>query len=188
MSDRLGSVRAPTADEPSRRLLAGGPKGLEAREKKEATVDRDKMLDVTLQQIEKQFGKGAVMKLGRASGGSRGIGDPHGVARARPGARHRGRAPRSHHGSLRARGLGQDNGVSAHHRRGAGQRRHRRVHRRRARARPHLCARARGEHRRAARLPARLRRAGARDRRHARALGGARPRRHRLGRGAGSTR
>jgi recombination protein RecA len=27
-------------------------------------VDRDKMLDVTLQQIEKQFGKGAVMKLG----------------------------------------------------------------------------------------------------------------------------
>jgi recombination protein RecA len=32
--------------------------------KKEAAVDRDKMLDVTLQQIEKQFGKGAVMKLG----------------------------------------------------------------------------------------------------------------------------
>jgi recombination protein RecA len=31
---------------------------------KEGTVDRDKMLDVTLQQIEKQFGKGAVMKLG----------------------------------------------------------------------------------------------------------------------------
>ena len=26
--------------------------------------DRDKMLDVTLTQIEKQFGKGAVMKLG----------------------------------------------------------------------------------------------------------------------------
>jgi recombination protein RecA len=35
-----------------------------ARGKKEAAVDRDKMLDVTLQQIEKQFGKGAVMKLG----------------------------------------------------------------------------------------------------------------------------
>jgi recombination protein RecA len=31
---------------------------------KEGNVDRDKMLDVTLQQIEKQFGKGAVMKLG----------------------------------------------------------------------------------------------------------------------------
>ena len=27
-------------------------------------MDRDKMLDVTLTQIEKQFGKGAVMKLG----------------------------------------------------------------------------------------------------------------------------
>jgi recombination protein RecA len=34
------------------------------RDAKEGTVDRDKMLDVTLQQIEKQFGKGAVMKLG----------------------------------------------------------------------------------------------------------------------------
>jgi recombination protein RecA len=32
--------------------------------RKEGLVDRDKMLDVTLQQIEKQFGKGAVMKLG----------------------------------------------------------------------------------------------------------------------------
>ena len=70
MSDRLGNVRAPTADEPVRRLLAGGPKGLEAREKKEATVDRDKMLDVTLQQIEKQFGKGAVMKLGEHPAGA----------------------------------------------------------------------------------------------------------------------
>jgi recombination protein RecA len=34
------------------------------REQREAAVDREKMLDVTLQQIEKQFGKGAVMKLG----------------------------------------------------------------------------------------------------------------------------
>jgi recombination protein RecA len=62
-------VRLPSADEPVRRLPAGGPKGLEAREKKEATVDRDKMLDVTLQQIEKQFGKGAVMKLGEHPAG-----------------------------------------------------------------------------------------------------------------------
>src|SRR2546428_280682 len=31
---------------------------------KEDWVDRDKVLDVTLQQIEKQFGKGAVMRLG----------------------------------------------------------------------------------------------------------------------------
>jgi recombination protein RecA len=33
-------------------------------------MDRDKMLDVTLQQIEKQFGKGAVMKLGEHPMGS----------------------------------------------------------------------------------------------------------------------
>ena len=63
MSDPLASVRVPTGDELARHLLAGGPRGQRAREK-EATVDRDKMLDVTLQQIEKQFGKGAVMKLG----------------------------------------------------------------------------------------------------------------------------
>src|SRR5207344_1577203 len=34
------------------------------RDRKEDRVDRDKMLDVTLQQIEKQHGKGAVMRLG----------------------------------------------------------------------------------------------------------------------------
>jgi len=36
----------------------------QGRDRKEDRVDRDKMLDVTLQQIEKQHGKGAVMKLG----------------------------------------------------------------------------------------------------------------------------
>ncbi|TMK94193.1 MAG: hypothetical protein E6G37_04125, partial [Actinobacteria bacterium] len=34
------------------------------RGRKGDRVDRDKMLEVTLQQIEKQHGKGAVMKLG----------------------------------------------------------------------------------------------------------------------------
>ena len=70
MSDRLGSVRLPTGDELARHLLADGPKGRQPREDKEATVDRDKMLDVTLQQIEKQFGKGAVMKLGEHPAGT----------------------------------------------------------------------------------------------------------------------
>ena len=69
MSDPLGSVRSPTGDALARHLLAGGPRGQTAREK-EATVDRDKMLDVTLQQIEKQFGKGAVMKLGEHPAGA----------------------------------------------------------------------------------------------------------------------
>jgi len=69
MSDPLASVRVPTGDELARHLLAGGPRGQRAREK-EARVDRDKMLDVTLQQIEKQFGKGAVMKLGEHPAGA----------------------------------------------------------------------------------------------------------------------
>jgi recombination protein RecA len=59
MSDQLGSVHVPLGSELDRHLLAGG-----SRSQKEDMVDRDKMLDVTLQQIEKQFGKGAVMKLG----------------------------------------------------------------------------------------------------------------------------
>jgi recombination protein RecA len=48
-----------------RHLPAGG-----TADQKGATVDRDKMLDVTLQQIEKQFGKGAVMKLGEHPAGA----------------------------------------------------------------------------------------------------------------------
>ena len=148
-------------------------------------MDRDKMLDVTLQQIEKQFGKGAVMKLGEHSMGA-GISVIPTGSLALDIALGVGGIPRGRdRRGLRARGLGQDHGLPAHHRRGAAEGRHRGVHRRRARARPHLRPRARGQHRRAARLPARLRRAGARDRRHARALGRARPRRHRLGRRAG---
>ena len=49
-----------------RRHLPAG----ETAVQKEGTVDRDKMLDVTLQQIEKQFGKGAVMKLGEHPAGA----------------------------------------------------------------------------------------------------------------------
>jgi recombination protein RecA len=47
-------------DERRRILLTGEPRG----HKEDSGMDREKMLDVTLQQIEKQFGKGAVMKLG----------------------------------------------------------------------------------------------------------------------------
>src|ERR671935_607633 len=57
MSEVLDSVRA------LERALSRPPSG-RGRGTKEGNVDRDKMLDVTLQQIEKQFGKGAVMKLG----------------------------------------------------------------------------------------------------------------------------
>jgi recombination protein RecA len=58
MSDSLAKLPALVGEEALRRMAD------RARGKKEAAVDRDKMLDVTLQQIEKQFGKGAVMKLG----------------------------------------------------------------------------------------------------------------------------
>jgi recombination protein RecA len=49
---------------PSRVGALSRPPSGWVRDTKEGDVDRDKMLDVTLQQIEKQFGKGAVMKLG----------------------------------------------------------------------------------------------------------------------------
>jgi len=70
MSELLGSVRVPTGDGLARHLLAGGRRGRRPGDNKEETVDRDKMLDVTLQQIEKQFGKGAVMKLGEHPAGT----------------------------------------------------------------------------------------------------------------------
>ena len=59
MSEPLGKVSA-MGDERRRILLTGEPRG----HKEDKAMDREKMLDVTLQQIEKQFGKGAIMKLG----------------------------------------------------------------------------------------------------------------------------
>jgi recombination protein RecA len=70
MSERLGTVRLPTGNDLARHLLADGQRGRKPSDEKEAMVDRDKMLDVTLQQIEKQFGKGAVMKLGEHPAGT----------------------------------------------------------------------------------------------------------------------
>src|SRR6187399_1847406 len=68
MSDPRDSVRPPDQEELSRavaRWAREDPQGQKGRGTKEASrMDRDKMLDVTLTQIEKQFGKGAVMKLG----------------------------------------------------------------------------------------------------------------------------
>src|SRR3712207_3530809 len=58
MSEPTATVRVPPLD-----VLTRAPSGW-GRDPKEDHVDRDKMLEVTLQQIEKQHGKGAVMKLG----------------------------------------------------------------------------------------------------------------------------
>jgi recombination protein RecA len=66
MSEPLGTVAERITDERRRVLLPGAPVG----QKEASRMDRDKMLDVTLQQIEKQFGKGAVMKLGEHPAGA----------------------------------------------------------------------------------------------------------------------
>src|SRR6266702_2982053 len=67
MSDPLGTVRAL---EGSRRngngtIMRPSP----VRNEEGSRMERDKMLGVTLDQIEKQFGKGAVMRLGEHPAG-----------------------------------------------------------------------------------------------------------------------
>jgi recombination protein RecA len=66
MSDPLGTVRAIRV--PSSAVT----EGVRAfrREKGASQMDRDKMLDVALTQIEKQYGKGAVMRLGEHPAGA----------------------------------------------------------------------------------------------------------------------
>jgi recombination protein RecA len=59
MSDRVGNVRHVGSNG------SGGGSAAGARWLEEVPgMERDKMLDVTLQQIERQYGKGAVMRLG----------------------------------------------------------------------------------------------------------------------------
>ena len=153
-------------------------------ERAESGSPKRKALDLALQQIEKQFGKGAIMTLDEnaidreievISTGSMGLdlalgigGFPRGRIVEIYGPESSGKTTLA----LHAIGRGAEGG------------RRRRVHRRRARARRAVRARARRRHRGPARLAARHRRAGARDRRHAGALGRGRPRRDRLGRGA----
>src|SRR6266545_4924973 len=72
MSDPRGSVRSSLDEELTdavagwaRAQRVGGSQRVGGTQKEASRMDdRDKMLDVTLTQIEKQFGKGAVMKLG----------------------------------------------------------------------------------------------------------------------------
>src|SRR6187551_2356872 len=63
MSDPRGSVR-PSLDEELTDAVAGWARVGKGQKEASRMDDRDKMLDVTLTQIEKQFGKGAVMRLG----------------------------------------------------------------------------------------------------------------------------
>src|SRR5881396_4293608 len=63
MSDPVASVLDRSSGTLTRSRSGSAPSGVGQR-RKEDRVDREKMLEVTLQQIEKQHGKGAVMKLG----------------------------------------------------------------------------------------------------------------------------
>ena len=146
--------------------------------------NRKKALAAALGQIEKQFGKGSVMRLGDAGANYDVEVSVHRLARARHRARHRRLAARPRRRDLRSGIFGQNHADAAGHRRSAARRRHRCVRRRRARARSRLRREARRERARPAGLAAGHRRAGARDHRHAGALRRGRHRRRRLGRGA----
>ena len=148
--------------------------------------EHTKALEMALAQVEKQYGKGAIMRMGeKTTMNIEAI--PTGALVARPRPRRRRAAPGAGHRDLRAGVVGQVDAGDARRRRGATQRRGVRLHRRRARHGPDLRQGDRRRHRPVADLPARHRRAGAGDRRHARALGRPRRRRHRLRGGADPT-
>ena len=101
-------------------------------------------VDAAILSIEKQFGRGSIMKLG-SSERQAGRCHPHRLHRARPGDRRRRHPARPDHGDLRPGVVGQDDALPARPRRGPEARRRRRLHRRRARARPGVCPRLRRE-------------------------------------------
>ena len=133
------------------------------------SMDRQKALEAALAQIDRAFGKGSAMKLGSRekieietiSTGSLGLdialgvgGLPRGRVVEIYGPESSGKTTLALHAIAEAQ---KD-------------RRHRRLRRCRACARPGLCQEAGRRHRRTDRLAARHRRAGAGDRRHAGAL------------------
>ena len=151
----------------------------------ERAGDRDKALESALLQIERQFGKGSVMRLGDetrvpveviptgsiALDVALGLGGlPRGRIVEIYGPESRGKTTMALHAVANAQRGG----------------RHRRVHRRRARTGPGLRQEPRRGHRRAAGLPAGHRRAGPRDRGHADPVRRHRRHRHRLGRRPGA--
>ena len=149
------------------------------------TTDREKALDAALAQIERNFGKGSVMRLGARSAqpidiiptGSIALDVALGI----------GGLPRGRVVEIYGPESSGKTTVALHAVANAQQeRRAGRVHRRRARAGPGVRQEHRRGHRRAADLPAGHRRAGAGDRRHPDPLRRAGHHRHRLGRGPGA--
>ena len=82
--------------------------------------EREKVLAATTGEIEKRFGKGAIMRFGDDGPSLEVEAIPHRLARPRRRARHRRRAARPHHRDLRPRVLGQDHALARDSRRGAG--------------------------------------------------------------------
>jgi hypothetical protein len=83
------------------------------------SADKQKALDSALAQIERQFGKGSIMKLGADNPVAGDRIDIHRVARARHRAGHRRSAEGPDRRNLRARKLRQDDADAALHRRRA---------------------------------------------------------------------
>ena len=96
---------------------------------------RDAAIELAVAGIEKQFGKGAIMRLGDDETPPEVQVDPDRLAGARHRARHRRLPARPHRRDLRAGVVRQDDAHAPRHRRGAEARRRLRLHRRRARAR-----------------------------------------------------
>ena len=143
--------------------------------------ERTKAIDIAVGQIEKQFGKGSIMRLGQRSAIAPDRLHLHRLDQHRLRPRHRRPAPRPRHRDLRPGVVRQDDAGAAGHCRSARRRRHGRVRRCRARARRAVRAEAWRRPREPARVAARQRRAGARDRRGADPLQQRRRRRRRLG-------
>ena len=163
-----------------------GDRGAPSRRRDPA---REKAIDVAVSTIEKQFGKGSIMRLGEGMAPARGQGG------ARPGslgldiALGVGGLPRGRVVEIYGPESSGKTTLALHVvARGAEAGRHLRVRRRRARAGRRLRAQAGRAHRRPAGLAAGLRRAGAGDHRDAGALGRRRRHRRRLGGGADAAR
>ena len=121
-----------------------------------AGADREKALDAALANIEKQFGKGSVMRLGDETRAPLEV-IPTGSI-ALDVALGLGGLPRGRVVEIYGPESSGKTTVALHAVASAqARRRHRRLHRRRARARPRLRQGPRRRHRRAAGLPARLR-------------------------------
>ena len=147
-------------------------------------MDKQKALEAALAQIDKNIGKGSIMRLGANDQQHGRGGDLHGLARPRHRAGHRRPAARPRRRDLRTGILRQDHARPAGRRRGPEEGRHLRLRRCRARARSRLRQEARRQGRGPADFAARRRRAGAGDRRHAGALRRRRRAGRRLGRRA----